>query len=287
MRVYYNEIEEDAADWMRRLMKHGVIPEGDVDTRSITEVSADDLIGYDQCHFFAGIGTWALALRNAGWPEDRQVWTGSCPCQPFAAPGARKGFEDERHLFPAWADLISQHLPDVVFGEQVASNDGLAWLDAVQSELEAQDYACGAFDLCAAGVGAPHIRQRLYFVADRYDESRLRDTVSPRLERHARNVALRSGRTEADRPAPTDRRDYGCSGFEMPVLLLPGDVNGFWSDAEWVHCQDDKFRPLKPGIAPLAYGPAEHLLRMRSYGNGIVEPLAREFISAYMELDRA
>lgn len=67
---------------------------------------------------------------------------------------------------PSAISLISQCRPDVIFGEQVASPDGLAWLDIISSDLEAAHYACGAVDTCAAGFGAPHIRQRLYWVAD-------------------------------------------------------------------------------------------------------------------------
>jgi len=163
---YYNEIDLFAAEWIRNLIKAGHIAPGDVDTRSIVDVSPDDLRGYVQCHFFAGVGVWSYALRRAGWPDDRPVWTGSCPCQPFSTAGKGKGFEDERHLWPNFYNLIRQCQPPVVFGEQVASKDGLAWLDLVQADLEASKYAFGAADLCAAGVGAPHIRQRLYWVAD-------------------------------------------------------------------------------------------------------------------------
>ena len=166
MSAYYNEIEPFAAQWLRELIKAGHIAPGEVDTRSIEDVAADDLAGFTQCHFFAGIGTWSYALRCAGWPDDRPVWTGSCPCQPFSAAGKRKGTADTRHLWPAFFRLISQCRPDTVFGEQVASPDGLAWFDIVSSDLEAEDYACGAVDTCAAGFGAPHIRQRLYWVAD-------------------------------------------------------------------------------------------------------------------------
>ena len=121
--------------------------------------------GYAQCHFFAGIGIWSYALRLAGWPDDREVWTGSCPCQPFSAAGKGQAFNDERHLWPVWFPLIEARRPLVCFGEQVASIDGLAWLDPVQSDLDDAGYTCGAIDLCAAGVGAPHRRQRLYWVA--------------------------------------------------------------------------------------------------------------------------
>ncbi|HAG3556524.1 TPA: DNA cytosine methyltransferase [Salmonella enterica] len=164
--AYYNEIDPFAAQWLRNLIDAGHIAPGVVDTRSIEEVTANDLKGFTQCHFFAGIGVWSYALRRAGWPDDRPVWTGSCPCQPFSACGKRQGFDDPRHHWPSWAHLIKECHPDVIFGEQVASKDGLAWLDAVQADLENADYAFAGFDLCAAGFGAPHIRQRLFWVAD-------------------------------------------------------------------------------------------------------------------------
>jgi DNA (cytosine-5)-methyltransferase 1 len=176
-RAYYNEIEPYAAAWLRNLIARGLIAPGDVDERDIRDVRPDDLRGYTQCHFFAGIGVWSYALRLAGWPDDQPVWTGSCPCQPFSAAGKGSGFDDERHLWPDWHHLIRVRRPGVVFGEQVASADGLSWLDLVQADLEGEDYACGPVDLCAAGVGAPHIRQRLWWVADTYSEQRdrLRD----------------------------------------------------------------------------------------------------------------
>ena len=166
MAAYYNEIEPYAAQWLRNLIAAGHIAPGDVDERSIEDVCPDDLKPYTQCHFFAGIGVWSHALRLAGWPDDRPVWTGSCPCQPFSAAGKGGGFADERHLWPAFHHLISQRRPPTVFGEQVASKDGLAWLDLVQADLEGSDYATTSVDLCAAGIGAPHIRQRLYWVAN-------------------------------------------------------------------------------------------------------------------------
>jgi site-specific DNA-cytosine methylase len=119
--AYYNEIDPYAAAWMRNLIGRGIIAPGDVDERSIEDVTGDDLKGYGQCHFFAGIGGWSVALRLAGWPDDRPVWTGSCPCQPFSAAGAGKAANDRRHLWPQWFRLIDACRPPIIFGEQVAS----------------------------------------------------------------------------------------------------------------------------------------------------------------------
>lgn len=172
MPAYYNENDPFAAAWLRNLIAAGHIAQGEVDERSIEEVRADDIKNFTQCHFFAGIGVWSYSLRGAGWPDDRKVWTGSCPCQSFSTAGKRKGFDDKRHLWPEWFRLIRECKPDTIFGEQVASKDALAWLDLVSFDLEGAGYAVGAVDTCAAGFGAPHIRQRFYWVADSGSERR-------------------------------------------------------------------------------------------------------------------
>lgn len=199
MTAYYNENDRFAAAWLRELIAGGHIAEGEVDEREIREVEPADLKGFTQCHFFAGIGVWSYALRSAGWGDDEPVWTGSCPCQPFSSAGKRLGTADVRHLWPEWWRLIEERHPDVVFGEQVASPDGLAWLDIVQTDLEGAGYAFAPFDLCAAGFGAPHQRQRLYFVAESGSEQAQRGNA-----RGFHPGSLRSG--EAGDVADSERR---------------------------------------------------------------------------------
>ena len=202
MPAYYNEYDAGAAAWLRELIRRGLIADGVVDERSILDVSADDLRGFTQCHFFAGIGGWSYALRLAGWPDDQPVWTGSPPCQPFSTAGQQKGQDDERHLAPHFAALVAAGRPPILFGEQVASaavfgkpakraqqGDGAepewAWIDDLFGRLENAHYACGAVDLPAAGVGAPHIRQRTFFGA-----VRLADADGHSLERDLGIVPL-------------------------------------------------------------------------------------------------
>lgn len=166
MKSYYNEIDPYAAQWLRNLIDAGHIAPGVVDERSIEDITPNELIGYTQCHFFAGLGGWSLALRLAGWPDSRPVWTGSCPCQPFSVAGSRTGIDDKRHLWPAWFHLIRERKPSVIFGEQVANAIGHGWLDGVGGDLEGRDYAIGAAVLSASAEDAPHRRDRLWFVAD-------------------------------------------------------------------------------------------------------------------------
>ena len=162
---YYNDVDAFVCQWARNLIEAGHAPYGKVDERSIRLVRPADIAGFEQCHFFSGVLGWSYALRLAGWPDDRPVWTASCPCQPFSTAGQRRGTDDDRHLWPVLFDLIRECRPAILLGEQVASPDGRAWFDAVSADMEGAGYAVGAANLCAAGVGAPHIRQRLYFVA--------------------------------------------------------------------------------------------------------------------------
>jgi DNA (cytosine-5)-methyltransferase 1 len=288
MSAYYNEIDPYAAQWLRNLIAAGHLPAGHVDERSIEDVTPADLAGFTQCHFFAGFGGWALALRLAGWPDSRPAWTGSCPCQPFSAAGKGAGFADERHLWPAWQHLIAQCRPAVVFGEQVASKAVDPWIDLVHADLEGMGYAFGCVAFPSAGVGAPHIRDRNYWVADADG-------------RHA--SAERQQRGWEQRQQPQDGRvvrmaesDGQCARIYAKALQAgqselggrvgdgrPGPTNGLWRAADWLACTDGKWRPVEPGAQPLAHGIPNRVGRLRAYGNAINPHQAAEFIRAYAE----
>jgi DNA (cytosine-5)-methyltransferase 1 len=212
----YNEIDDFAADWLENLIRAGEIAPGRVERRSILDLTPDDILPFKQFHAFAGIGLWSAALRGAGIRDDEPVWTGSCPCQPFSAAGKGGGFDDERHLWPAFHWLIAQCRPCGVLGEQVASKDGLAWLDLVQSDLEGTGYAAGAVDICSAGFGAPHIRQRLYWLA-------LDNAADPRRDdarQHDGGPSLLAPRfvepSDADELADTDEQVQSRRGIQRP-----------------------------------------------------------------------
>ena len=313
MRSYYNDSDPFCADWLRNLIDAGEIPPGDVDERSITDVTAADLDGYAQCHLFAGIAGWPLALRLAGVPPTTPVWTGSCPCQPFSSAGKGLGEKDPRHLWPDFFRLIRECRPPTVLGEQVSAAIKHGWLDRVFADLEGEAYACGAAVLPACSVGAPHIRQRLFWVADASNS------------RHPRAGAWAVVDGDGAHSVP-QRRLVLCrsaAGCEAGWL---GDANGSqsplgevqsarqerqaatgagWHDYAIVHCRDGKSRRIpdaQSGILPLAHGiprdlgrrfpqlarmvasaRANRVGRLRAYGNAIVPEVAAAFIRAYLE----
>jgi DNA (cytosine-5)-methyltransferase 1 len=240
---YYNEWDSFAAEWLRELIKEGSVPSGHVDERSIVDVEPKDLHGYTQCHFFAGIGGWSYALQLAGWDSTRPVWTGSPPCQPFSTAGKQKGKEDERHLWPAFFKLIRECKPPTVFGEQVASAIAQGWYDDLQDDMEAEGYATGMAVLPACSIGAPHKRNRLFFVAD----------------------SKCGGRTSRNEQQAIQSRNL-C-----------------WQDTRTVYCKDGKYRtiPTEPTLQPLANGVPNRVDILRGAGNAIVPQVAAEFIKAY------
>lgn len=242
---YYNEIDPYCVKWLNNLIVEGLLPYGYVDNRSIKDVAPQDLNGFAGCHFFAGIGGWPLALRMAGWPVDRPVWTGSPPCQPFSVAGKQEGFNDDRDLWPVWFRLLEKRRPPVVFGEEVATAVKHGWLDRVYSDLEGIGYAIGATVIPACAVDAPHRRDRLWFVADA----------------NCQGLEGRSVHTE-------------CRDERTP-----------WSDSvAWLVGVDGKARRVEPGIRLLAHGVPGRVGQLRALGNAIVPAVAARFIASYMDM---
>ncbi|WP_186268084.1 DNA cytosine methyltransferase [Burkholderia gladioli] len=319
MSAYYNEIDPYAAQWLRNLIAAGHIAPGDVDERSIEDVRPDDLRGYTQCHFFAGLGGWSRALRLAGWPDDRLVWTGSCPCQPFSVAGKGLGFDDPRHLWPHWYWLIKQRRPATIFGEQVAA--ATDWLGLVRNNLEALEYAVGAMPIEAASAGAEHFRDRYWFVADSPSE-RGNWTASGSKSSGVAIVARARARTLSDCDNAERRSD--APGWNINVGAKTGRLEGSgdaservdshvvndpglgwgegWTESEfrsrgvaaavasidgcqYVECPDGKWRRLPPPrVRWLGNGIPARVAKLRALGNAIDPRPAATFIKAYDDL---
>lgn len=275
MSAYYNENDRFAAAWLRELIKAGLIADGHVDERSITDVQPSDLAGFTQCHFFAGIGGWSYALRLAGWDDARPVWTGSCPCQPFsraASINGRKGFADARHLWPDWKRLIEERRPTTVFGEQSAA--AIDWLGLVRGDLGGMGYAVGCLQIQAASAGADHERDRFWFVADAHFDSESVCAINAEMETTPLFApdahGARLSRRREDGAHRQDARDIAArNGFGDDTS---GDLRGHWAH--------------QPCLGGGVHGLPNRVGAVRGFGNAIYAPLAAEVIAAYMDLDR-
>jgi len=322
IKVYYNEWEPYCAQWLRNLIDAGHLPPGDVDERSITDVEPEELKGYSQHHFFAGIGGWALSARLAGVSDNEQIVTGSPPCQPFSTAGQGGGYNDERHLAPHWLRLVAAIRPTWVFGEQVAAairKDD--WLDDLLDALEGEGYATGATVLPACSVGAPHIRQRLWVtarLADSYSsvkrmEQASNTEVDQRREGHTRvghwssgdNVrVVNSGYSQRETRGLSSgvHKEHDAARDASPLFGFygtePSSGNGArlrserassieagWDNSDWLWCRDGKWRPVESGTSPLANGIPARVGRLRAYGNAIVPQVAAEVIKEAMNYD--
>lgn len=315
MSVVYNEHDPHAAEWLHHLIEEGQIAHGDVDTRSIRDVDAQDYHGYAQVHLFAGIGIWSAAARLAGWPDDRRVGTISCPCQPFSAAGKGLGFADPRHLWPDACRIVRELRLDVLFGEQAPTAG--AWIDLVATDLEGLGYAFGAPVIPAAGFGGAHIRQRFYWVADANNAQ----WWSDRAPRHERDwpqagrvegagdvgVGGSDGRMAHSAVERHERRGTSRNGWARPAndgsaggladadgwiaSNIDGQPGGQYrklarngASADWLACRDAKWRPVESGTFPLAYEDPGRVGRLRAYGNALDLETAANFIGAYLDV---
>ena len=115
-------------------------------------------------------------IKNVKGKEgDADVIVGGFPCQPMSVAGKRKGTDDDRYLWPEMFRLIREIKPQFVIGENVKNiiniQDGVVF-ETVCTDLESEGYEVQPFNIPAAGVGAPHRRERVWIVAyaERYNE---------------------------------------------------------------------------------------------------------------------
>ena len=96
---------------------------------------------------------------------DIDLICGGYPCQPFSVAGRKGGEEDPRHLWPEYFRLIRELRPRYAVGENVGGHIRLG-LDSVLEDLDSENYTARCFSVEAACVGAPHRRERIFWIAE-------------------------------------------------------------------------------------------------------------------------
>lgn len=306
MSSYYNDNDPKVCEKVRRLIRAGLVPPGEVDCRSIADVRASDLRGFTQQHFFCGILGWPLALQLAGWPESRPIATMSVPCQPYSVAGKGLAQADERHLWPEAFRLIRECRYECAIGEQVKNAIGHGWLDGISADLEGEGYAIGAHVLGAHSIGSPHRRQRIFWVAH--------PERNGRATRSAPEPGHQGGRAQPDdggsesrlgesNGAGSQQRHETAEGARHWSSIKPA---GFWDDSEWHYCRDGKYRRIPRQPERLLQCVVDELPEemdrraedgfplsgkidgragiLKVLGNAIIPVLAAEFVKAYLEI---
>ena len=114
------------------------------------------------------------------------IITGGFPCQPFSVAGKQKGTSDDRHLWPEMFRIIKAFKPRYVIGENVRGiiniQDGVVF-ETVCTDLESEGYEVQPFIIPAAGVGAPHRRERVWIIANREESMVNSDNI--RFQQHS------------------------------------------------------------------------------------------------------
>jgi DNA (cytosine-5)-methyltransferase 1 len=253
-------------------------------------------------------------IKNVKGKEgEADVICGGFPCQPFSVAGKQKGTSDDRHLWPEMFRLIREIKPKFVIGENVKNiiniQDGVVF-ETVCTDLESEGYEVQSFNIPAAGVGAPHRRERVWIVA--YAE---RNGQLASKEREGIKETISKKQKGSNHSFDTERASYisttktnvantksiesyvGEHGKHQEERSGQGEIRGENShDANTYSKRLERFRTehelrnsekekqtsgnswwsVEPNVGRVANGVPGRVHRLKGLGNAIVPQIAKE-----------
>ncbi len=222
------------------------------------------------------------------------ILTGGFPCQPYSSAGKRLGKEDERHLWPHMLRAISEIKPTYVVGENVRGltnwNGGMVF-EEVCVDLESQGYTVQPILLPACSVGAPHRRDRIWFVAANTNLFR-------QHERECDNEKQSSQRRFNALNDIAENVEYGAAAYTKNIgqeyalenrelegrRFRQSNKRGFWNTfpSQSPICGGDDGLPTELDGITFSKWRQESI---KGYGNAIVPQVAYEIFKVIAEMD--
>jgi len=239
-----------------------------------------------------------------------EVITGGFPCQPFSVAGRQKGTGDNRYLWPQMFRVIKEFKPRWIIAENVRGiiniQHGMVF-ERVHTDLESQGYETQTFIIPAAGVGAPHRRDRVWIVANS------RRTI--RGEQSSRNKEGIGSGTSQETKRSADS-DSVTRSSEREKIMADSNVNREkWNQSEnrkgsrleqsskavanskrvYVQGQQDRPRQeqsrrsgwwdIEPDVGRVADGVQGRIYRLKGLGNSIIPQIAEEIGRAILKAE--
>ena len=207
-----------------------------------------------------------------------EIITGGFPCQPFSIAGKQKGTNDDRHLWPEMFRIIKEFKPRWIIGENVRNiiniQDGMVF-ETVCTDLEGEGYEVQAFNIPAAGVGAPHRRERIWIVANSRRTLRQGSSIREKNEDETRKEDADQHQRSSSSPEPNvANASAGRRASQKTEVSTRG--NGIEHQSWW---------QSEPDVGRVANGVPGRVHRLKGLGNSIVPKIAEEIGRAIMKAE--
>ena len=207
-----------------------------------------------------------------------EIITGGFPCQPFSIAGKQKGTNDDRHLWPEMFRIIKELKPRWIIGENVRGivniQDGVVF-ETVCTDLESEGYEVQAFNIPAAGVGAPHRRERIWIVANSRRTLRQGTELREKNENETRKEdADQHQRSSSSPELNVANASAGRRASQKTEVSTRG--NGIEHQSWW---------QSEPDVGRVANGISGRVHRLKALGNSIVPKIAEEIGRAIMKAE--
>lgn len=226
------------------------------------------------------------------------IISGGFPCQPFSVAGKQKGKEDDRYLWPEMLRVIRELKPRWVVGENVPGVIRIAGWD-VATSLEREEFDVVVFDFEAAAVGAPHRRERVFFVGNAKRDGWPAAEISGGFAAVANpeSVGLYDGYDSKDKRAANREGNASpnsrmvCGAWPLPNAGVKRCERYSWGQyarelTDFCQSGFERTWSVEPDVGRVAHGISNRVDRIKCLGNAVVPQQAYPIFAAIAQVER-